>query len=116
VTIEELIYQLRYAPDSIEFDQVIETIDKHYDYTPTRFTNGNIINDAGTNEGSCKIFYFAQMHALSEMETLGLFGKFFREDVMCNPEGDDHLNIRNFILDGLLAIQFDGVALHEKTY
>ena len=115
MTIEELIYQLRYAPDSIEFEQVIGVINNHYDYTPTQFSNGEIVNEAGTNEGSCKIFYFAQLHALSEMETLNLFGKYFREDVMNNPDGEDHANIRNFILDGLLGIKFNGVALKLKT-
>jgi hypothetical protein len=45
------------------------------------------------------------------METLALFGKYYRKDVMENPNGDDHPNIRNFILDGWAAIRFQGEAL-----
>ncbi|MFA7554181.1 MAG: HopJ type III effector protein [Spongiibacteraceae bacterium] len=114
MTIAELINQLRRAPETIEFDQVMATITEYYDYTPVGFSNGDIINAAGNNEGSCKIFAFAQLNALSEMETLALFGKYYREDVMENPSGDDHANIRNFILDGWLGIKFDDVALVPK--
>ena len=32
-----------------------------------------------------------------EMETLSLFGHYYRDDVMGHPEGDDHRNIRNFL-------------------
>ena len=40
MTIEELIELIKTQPEKIEFDQVIDTIDDHYDYTPTHFTNG----------------------------------------------------------------------------
>ncbi len=111
----ELLAQLRATPDSIEFEQVMATIANHYHYSPTRFVNGEIINEAGSNEGSCKLFSFAKLQGLSEMETLALFGKYYRDDVMENPSGDDHGNIRNFILDGWLGIQFDGEALTAKS-
>ena len=109
-----LLEQVRTAPESIDFDHVMAVIEQHYDYTPTRFSNGLVVNEAGSNEGSCKLFAFAQLNALSEMETLALFGKFYREDVMNNPSGKDHANIRNFILDGWLGIHFDGEPLSEK--
>lgn len=109
--VSELIDQLRSKPHTIEFDQVMQVISKNYHYTPTRFTNGEIINEAGSNEGSCKIFAFSQLNALSEMETLALFGHYYRDDVLGNPTGEDHANIRNFILDGWLGIKFDGEAL-----
>lgn len=114
MTVQELITHVRQNPESIEFGDVIATITEFYDYTPTRFTNGEIINEAGTNEGSCKIFSFAQLNALSEMETLALFGKYYRDDVLGNPDGEDHANIRNFILDGWLGIRFDQAALSLK--
>lgn len=110
----ELIKQIRQAPDSIDFAMVINVIDASYQYTPTRFTNGTVVNEAGTNEGSCKVFAFAELHQLSEMETLALFGKYYREDVMENPAGNDHGNIRNFILDGWLGIRFEGEPLTIK--
>mgnify|MGYP000002154154 CR=1 FL=1 len=114
MTNRELINQVRSAPDSVEFEDVMTLINEDYDYVPTVFLNGDIVNDAGTNEGSCKIFYFAQLNALSEIETLSLFGAYYRDDVMGNPAGDDHANIRNFILDGWLGIRFNGTVLTEK--
>ncbi len=111
---KELLTQLRTAPESIEFEQVMATIAKHYNYTPTRFENGDVVNEAGANEGSCKLFYFAKLNGLSEVETLALFGKYYRDDVMGNPAGSDHRNIRNFILDGWLGVQFDDEALIAK--
>ena len=112
--INELIEQCRDAPQSVEFEQVMAIIDKHYNYTPSQFSNGSIKNPAGSNEGSCKIFAFAQLNNLSEMETLSLFGRYYRDDVMGHPEGNDHENIRNFLLDGWLGIKFDNIVLHEK--
>lgn len=114
MTIEELLKRVRSAPESIEFDELMRVIDQHYDYQPTRFSNGEVINEAGSNEGSCKIFYFAQQNNLSETETLALFGKYYRDDVLGNPGGEDHLNIREFILDGWLGIRFDSAALTKK--
>ena len=111
MTIDDLLKAVRTAPESIEFTEVIDVIANNYTYSPTTFYNGELKNQAGTNEGSCKIFYFAQINQLSEMETLALFGHYYRDDVMGNPEGDDHGNIRNFILDGWLGIRFEGEAL-----
>lgn len=114
MNVKELIEQTRSDPGSISFDQVMGVITTHYDYTPGQFSNGDVVNAAGSNEGSCKIFYFAQLNALSEMETLALFGTYYLDDVMKNPGGDDHANIRNFILDGWLGIKFESEVLEEK--
>ena len=111
MTVQELLAQVRTNPESVDFAQVIKVIDEHYDYTPSGFRNGEVVNAAGSNEGSCKIFAFAQLNHLSEMETLALFGKYYRDDVLGNPAGDDHANIRNFILDGWLGIRFDAMPL-----
>ena len=111
MSIQVLRDQVQEAPESIDFDQVIALINTLYHFRPARFTNGAVTNEAGTNEGSCKIFAFAQLNGFSEMETLALFGKYYRDDVLGNPTGDDHANIRNFILDGWLGIQFDSEPL-----
>jgi len=115
---QEFINQLNKAADSIEFSQTIETIESDYHYTPTRFTNGKgdhmAISEAGTNEGSCKIFAFAKLNALSEALTLQCFGNYYRVDVLQNPQGNDHANIRNFMLHGWDGIQFDSEALSKK--
>lgn len=112
--LNQLLDLARQQSELIKFTDVMSVIETHYDYTPTRFTNGDTVNEAGTNEGSCKIFAFAQLNALSEMETLCLFGHYYHDDVLQHPDGDDHANIRNFILDGWLGIKFDGVALAKK--
>lgn len=115
MTVEQLLQKIRQSPADIGFDEVIATIKQCYQYTPTRFSNGlgenRVINEAGQNEGSCRIFAFAQLHGLSELEALGCFGKFYREDVLGNPDGNDHANIRNFMRDGWEGIVFDGEAL-----
>ena len=113
--VEKLLQKIRQNPAAISFDEVIATIKENYQYTPTRFSNGlgeaRVINEVGQNEGSCRIFAFARLHDLSETETLNCFGKFYREDVLGNPAGNDHTNIRNFMRDGWAGIVFDGEVL-----
>lgn len=109
-----LFEQLERAPETIQFKDVIAFIDEHYDFTPTKFTNGNTVNDAGQNNGSCKIFSFAKLNDLSKEEILNLFGEFYRDDVLKNPEGTDHQNIRNFMKSGWDEVSFEGKALSRK--
>jgi len=115
MTVEELILQIKSQPDRVEFQDVIDGIDAHFDYTPTHFINGRghdqVINQLGNNEGSCKIFAFATIQGLNEAQTLACFGKFYREDVLQNPEGNDHANIRTFMRQGWRGIQFEQSAL-----
>ncbi|MBI3771912.1 MAG: HopJ type III effector protein [Gammaproteobacteria bacterium] len=118
MSIQELLTRLKQHPETIEFNDVIAVINAHYDYTPTRFTNGvggdAVINEAGKNEGSCRIFAFAQLNKLNECETLACYGKFYREDVLRNPNGDDHANIRTFMRHGSKGIHFEDNALTAK--
>ena len=118
MTVNTLIEKIRSTPDAVEFNEVIDCIAAHYNYSPTRFTNGAdgdvVINEAGTNEGSCKIFAFAQLNALSKEETLACFGRYYREDVLRDPEGTDHANIRTFMHHGQEGIRFDSPALTGK--
>jgi hypothetical protein len=98
---------------SVSFPETITHIDENYTFTPTTFKNGNQINTAGENNGSCKIFAFAQLHQLTKEETLSLFGDFY-QDVLNTPEETDHQNIRNFIIFGWDGIQFEGEVLRAK--
>ncbi|WP_144282988.1 HopJ type III effector protein [Chryseobacterium echinoideorum] len=109
-----ILKQLKNSPGSIDFKEIIAFIDEHYNFTPTKFINGNAVNEANQNNGSCKVFSFAKMNQLSEEETLALFGDFYRKDVLRNPEGDDHQNIRNFMESGWEGISFEGEALNKK--
>jgi len=110
-----LLQQIKTHPENIEFNDVLDTINDAYHYIPTRFCNGSaadkIINQPGQNEGSCKIFSFANIHHLDERQTLHCFGKHYREDVLQHPDNHDHANIRTFIKYGWKSIKFDGDAL-----
>jgi hypothetical protein len=94
----------------VSFPETITHIDENYHFTPTTFKNGNQMNNAGENNGSCKIFAFAQLNNLSKEETLSLFGDFY-QDVLNTPDATDHQNIRNFMIFGWEGIQFEGEAL-----
>lgn len=109
MTLDALLSALAQQP--VDFKTVMAVIDAEYDFTPTRFTNGDQINEANTNNGSCKIFAFGQRHGLSEQATLHAFGDFYTQDVLQNPEGTDHQNIRNFMRTGWAGVHFDGEAL-----
>ena len=99
------------------FAQVLAVIDTSYEYTATAFTNGKgndtVVNDAGKNEGSCKVFAFAKRHALSEASTLKLFAEHYGK-VLDTPEDTDHANIRTFMRYGWLGIEFAGEALTPR--
>lgn len=108
-----ILEQLKNFPETINFNDVIVFIDENYNFKPVRFVNGSIVNEANQNNGSCKIFSFAKLNNLSEKDTLALFGDFYRNDVLQNPEGGDHQNIRNFIKYGWNGIQFTEDALEK---
>ncbi len=109
MTIKTLIAQLNQGV--IDFNKVITIIEENYNFTPTLFTNGNQTNLPNTNNGSCKIFYFALLHQLNKQATLNSFGKFYAVDVLQHPNGTDHANIRNFMQTGWLGVKFEGKAL-----
>ena len=112
--LNEFLKKLHETPDSVCFNDTISVIDAHYDFTPTAFSNGAARNEAGQNNGSCKLFSFAKLHGLSQQQTLTCFGDYYRKDVLGNPEGTDHQNIRNFIKSGWDEIEFEGNALTAK--
>lgn len=111
----DFISQLNVNAEQVSFEQVMQVISENYHYSPATFRNGDLLNEAGTNEGSCKIFYFAKLNKLTEQQTLACFGRFYREDVINNPEGTDHGNIRNFMLHGWSKLEFNSVALTPLT-
>lgn len=114
MTVAAYISKLKNTPQEITFPETIAVIEGHYTFTPTSFQNGNQRNAAGENSGSCKLFAFAKAQQLTQQETLACFGAYYFDDVLKNPEGTDHQNIRNFILHGWEGIAFEGVALELK--
>lgn len=118
MNLAELIEKIKNQPDTIVFNDVIYVIATRYDYTPSRFTNGigadQVVNEAGKNEGSCKLFGFAKLNGLDESETLACFGSYYRDDVLKHPDGSDHANIRTFMRHGWSGIHFDQPPLVAK--
>lgn len=101
--------------DSLTFDEVIALIDKYYEYGLIEFKNGDMVNSAGTNEGSAKILSYAALSDLDKASTLKLWGQFYRE-VVADPNGESHQNIRNFMKYGWDGVSFDnGIALTKKN-
>ena len=119
MNIAEFTEQLQQDNNTISFDTVMTFIEQHFAYSASRFVNGlgeqAVVNEAGSNEGSCKIFALGQALALTETQTLACFGRFYREDVLGNPNGSDHGNIRSFMVHGWAGIQFDSPPLTSLT-
>jgi hypothetical protein len=118
-TLHSLINSINHAPETTKFNDVIHIIEEHYNYSPTLFRNGAdedcIINQAKENEGSCKIFSFAQLHQLTKTQTLHCFGHYYRDEVLNHPNESNHANIRTFMKYGWDQIHFDAIALTPKT-
>ena len=104
---QDLVQAVTNSPDTIEFNDVIELIDSAFTFTPTAFTNGDVSNEANQNNGSCKLLALGQHLNLNQAQTLALFGRFYREDVLNNPNGSDHANIRNFMKTGHEGVVFE---------
>ncbi len=117
MTLEDFLNKIN-NNNLISFADTLAVISNHYDYEATEFCNGigddKQVNAAGTNEGSCKIFAFAMLHQLSPEQTLQLFGDYYRDEVLNDPEGSSHLNIRTFIKYGWDGIEFKQQPLTVK--
>jgi len=109
--LNSFLEKLQTSPETIEFQDTMAVIEATYTYTPTAFTNGSLVNQAGENEGSCKLFAFAKLNGLDEDKTLACFGAYYREDVLQNPDSDNHQNIRNFMKTGWAGFTFENNVL-----
>ena len=112
MTQEEYLEELR-SGARMKFEDLMALIDDDYDYTPASFTNGETINSVDENQGSAKLFCFAAIHQLSQLETLHCFGQYY-QDVLNTPESDSHDNIRNFMTYGWEGLKFDSPVLNRK--
>ena len=114
MTKNTLLDTLKQNPTSVDFQTVMDVIEQTYHFTAQPFRNGELNNQKNENNGSCKIFAFAMLNQLTEQQTLHCFGDYYRQDVLNNPKGNDHQNIRNFMQTGWAGIEFEGQALSEK--
>lgn len=100
--------------NQLTFHDVLAFIDAHYNYQPIEFSNGEVANALGTNEGSAKVFSLAKQHGLNKVDTLKLFAEHYRA-VQNTPQGIDHANIRNFMRYGWAGIGMPINALTLKN-
>lgn len=115
MTLQNFLNRLAENPDTVEFEETMGVIDANYDFTPTAFQNGTVQNDANQNNGSCKILAFGLANDLSVEQTLACFGRYYRDDVLGNVNGEDHQNIRQLMAKGWDGVQFEGKPLTAKT-
>ncbi|MGN6180279.1 MAG: HopJ type III effector protein [Mucilaginibacter sp.] len=106
--LQRLLEELK--ENEVTFDQVIDFINTRYQHQPTAFKNGDTYNEESQNQGSARVFAFAQLNNLSKEDTLWLFAEHYRA-VLVSPEGTDHQNIRQFMQYGWPGIAFNGQAL-----
>ena len=85
--------------DDLKFEEVMEIIDTHFESGLIEFKNGDIVNKPGENEGSAKLLSYAALSDFDKDTTLKLWGQYYRE-VLADPDGDSHQNIRNFMKTG----------------
>lgn len=111
---EQLSVLLKRSKDnSLSFKEVIEFIETYYEHQPTAFRNGQVYNEATQNQGSAKVFSFAQLNKLDKTDTLHLFAEHYQA-VLKNPNGTDHQNIRQFMSHGWAGVVFEGEALRVR--
>ncbi|AWO00367.1 HopJ type III effector protein [Chitinophaga alhagiae] len=106
-----LIGQLK--NNTLSFKEVTGFIERYYQHQPTAFKNGGAYNEATQNQGSAKVFAFAQLNNLSKEDTLYLFAEHY-QSVLNTPDGADHQNIRQFMAHGWPGVVFEGQALVAK--
>ena len=114
MNLEQFLSKLKTNPNNIMFSETMCVIEAYYIFSPTAFTNGELLNKAGENSGSCKLFAFAKDQNFSKEETLACFGQYYFDEVLNNLTGTGHQNIRNFMKTGFDGLSFDGEPLIKK--
>jgi len=114
MTVEDFKNKLKSTPETLNFSDTISVIEENYDFTPSAFKNGDLENKEDQNLGSCKVFSFALKQQFSKEETLACFAQYYFIDVLENPNGTDHKNIRNFMNTGFEGLVFESETLVDK--
>lgn len=96
-----------------DFDDTLGLIDRYFEYQPAGFHNGPLYNGPGENAGSCRVFALGQYCNLTESDTLRLFAQHYQQ-VLDDPAGTSHGNIRQFIGTGWSGIRFEDQPLRLR--
>jgi hypothetical protein len=107
-------FRAKLRSEHFTFAETLAFIAEHYQYQPSAFSNGNVSNAAGQNEGSCKTLGLALLEGLSLEETLQCFGEHYRS-VLATPNGNDHGNIRALMDTGLAGVHFEQPSLQRNS-
>jgi hypothetical protein len=107
-------FRAKLRGEHFTFAETLAFIAEHYQYQPSAFSNGNVANAAGQNEGSCKTLGLALLEGLSLEETLLCFGEHYRS-VLATPSGSDHGNIRALMDTGLAGVRFEQPSLQRNS-
>ncbi|WP_424398983.1 HopJ type III effector protein [Motiliproteus coralliicola] len=111
---EQLLERAR-ALEPIQFSELMDVIEQYYEFTPTAFRNGELSNSEDQNQGSCKLLAFALQHQLSVEQTLNLFGDYYHQEVLGDPQGSAHGNIRAFMRSGWEGVSFAAEPLRLRA-
>jgi hypothetical protein len=98
---------------TVKFSEVLTFIETYYQHQPAAFKNGGAYNEVTQNQGSAKVFSFAQLNNISKEDTLYLFAEHY-QSVLDTRDGIDHQNIRQFMAHGWQGIAFESPALSLK--
>lgn len=100
---------------NLMLEDVLEMINAHYETQLLEYSVGNIVNKQGENEATGLILSYAALSNMNKETTLKLWGQYYR-DVLKNPNGTDHANIREFMKNGWNSVPFEnGIALTKKN-
>lgn len=102
------------AQEDFQFETTLAFIAEHFEFTPSAFDNGGVLNSIEQNQGSCKVFALAELLQLSQQQALCCFGQHYR-DVLATPKVDNHHNLRRVLKEGLTDIRFDQFPLKAKA-
>ncbi|MBT3727100.1 hypothetical protein HOG21_05480 [bacterium] len=95
------------AKEAETFDDFIAFVDKYFMLISTGFNNNGLKNNKFKNEGSLKVLAFAKYCKMTDVtEIAGLFKGYYK-DVLKDPKGDNHQNIRHLINGSIYEVSFD---------
>lgn len=99
--------------DTHQFAATLAFINQWFEFTPSGFRNGSVINNADQNQGSCRVLAMALQLGFTAEQALKCFGEHYRE-VLATPAVDNHHNLRRLQRQGLVDILFDHPPLQRK--
>lgn len=103
--IKALLEQARTQGSTLMFADTMAAIDAAFEFFGTKFVNGDVSSTSSENQGSSKILSLSQLVPMSKEDVLVLFGEHYR-DVLADPNGTNHANIRAFMKTGLDGVSF----------